>query len=209
VNKTTKVFLVQNGTKEENQKKAKWRHGTGSSPPGLGPSLGWVKVPVDDLSKLSSKELGDALRQSNSRYVSIFSSNVMEPIICNTPEKLEAEIDALYQNPAPGIPKGQRKPQRSTGTTEYLSRDARVASYVLRESGGNCECCSSTAPFLKSNGVPYLEVHHVKTLSAGGTDFITNTVAVCPNCHRELHYGANKNNLKSKLYSNVERLIPE
>ena len=43
-------------------------------------------------------------------------------------------------------------------------------------------------PFLKINGARYLEVHHLKRLADGGSDTIENAVAVCPNCHRELHF---------------------
>ena len=45
---------------------------------------------------------------------------------------------------------------------------------------------------LKDNS-PFLEAHHIKQLAKGGLDTISNAVAVCPNCHRELHYGIKKN----------------
>ncbi|MCD9544043.1 hypothetical protein GLP24_04155 [Photobacterium carnosum] len=46
------------------------------------------------------------------------------------------------------------------------------------------------APFTKkSNGEPYLEVHHIKPLSQGGEDSLENVKAICPNCHREMHFG--------------------
>ncbi len=55
---------------------------------------------------------------------------------------------------------------------------------------GKCEECKSNAPFKRaSNGSPYLEVHHKKPLADGGKDVIENTIALCPNCHREKHYG--------------------
>jgi 5-methylcytosine-specific restriction protein A len=34
-----------------------------------------------------------------------------------------------------------------------------------------------------------LEVHHKKQLSEGGEDTVENAIALCPNCHREAHYG--------------------
>ena len=39
---------------------------------------------------------------------------------------------------------------------------------------------------------PFLEVHHVKRLAKGGADVPSNTVALCPNCHRAAHYGAQR-----------------
>ncbi|MBR4375650.1 MAG: HNH endonuclease, partial [Spirochaetia bacterium] len=52
-----------------------------------------------------------------------------------------------------------------------------------------CELCNSPAPFYNRNGEPYFEIHHLIPLSEGGEDTIYNTVCLCPNCHRELHYG--------------------
>nr|WP_275041241.1 HNH endonuclease signature motif containing protein [Halomonas meridiana] len=46
------------------------------------------------------------------------------------------------------------------------------------------------APFnRKSDGSPYLEVHHRKPLAEGGDDTVANAIALCPNCHRAAHYG--------------------
>ena len=42
---------------------------------------------------------------------------------------------------------------------------------------------------LDKNKEPFLEVHHVKSLSDGGEDTLDNVIALCPNCHREKHYG--------------------
>ena len=74
---------------------------------------------------------------------------------------------------------------------------------------GVCECCKKPSPFTKDNGDAYLEVHHLKQLADGGSDTTTNAIAICPNCHRELHFGKNKSNLKMKVFKSVDRLIPE
>ncbi|MGL6002403.1 MAG: HNH endonuclease, partial [Plesiomonas sp.] len=56
---------------------------------------------------------------------------------------------------------------------------------------GCCQKCKNEAPFnRKSDGTPYLEVHHKIFLSDGGEDTVENSIALCPNCHRELHFGA-------------------
>ncbi|MEY0334745.1 HNH endonuclease [Providencia rettgeri] len=33
-------------------------------------------------------------------------------------------------------------------------------------------------------------MHHVEWLANGGEDSVENAIALCPNCHREAHYGA-------------------
>jgi len=36
-------------------------------------------------------------------------------------------------------------------------------------------------------------VHHKKTLALGGEDTVDNSLALCPNCHREMHFGQPSN----------------
>ncbi len=69
--------------------------------------------------------------------------------------------------------------------------------------------CNNFAPFTKEDETVFLEVHHLRQLSDGGSDRITNAIASCPNCHRELHYGKNKKQLLNSIYKNIKRLIVE
>jgi 5-methylcytosine-specific restriction protein A len=91
--------------------------------------------------------------------------------------------------------------------TTQRKRSAEVKAWVLLEANGICECCKSSAPFLKAGGIPYLEVHHVVHLAEDGPDTTENAVAICPNCHRALHLAANKNDLVKSLYIKVVRLV--
>lgn len=61
INDEFQVFLVQNGKKSERQKKAKWRHGNKTGSPLLGPTLGWVAVPLSELERVTDADLGKAL----------------------------------------------------------------------------------------------------------------------------------------------------
>jgi 5-methylcytosine-specific restriction protein A len=83
----------------------------------------------------------------------------------------------------------------------------RRGAYVLQEANGVCECCEVPAPFSRTNGSPYLEVHRVKQLSDDGPDTTDNAVALCPNCHREIHHGGESVRLKRRLYFQVGRLV--
>jgi 5-methylcytosine-specific restriction protein A len=74
-------------------------------------------------------------------------------------------------------------------TTAFL-RNPDVIAEVLYRAKGICESCVKPAPFLRSsNEEPYLEVHHRLPLSQGGEDTVENAIALCPNCHRERHFG--------------------
>ncbi len=69
-------------------------------------------------------------------------------------------------------------------------RNPDVIVAALRRAKGRCERCEASAPFLRrSDGSPYLEVHHRRPLSQGGEDTIENAAALCPNCHRDVHHG--------------------
>lgn len=81
-------------------------------------------------------------------------------------------------------------PRKILATVQIYDRNPDVVAEVLTRAGGKCEGCGSPAPFKKkSNGDPYLEVHHKTQLATGGEDSIENAVALCPNCHRWHHYG--------------------
>lgn len=106
-------------------------------------------------------------------------------------------------------PSGKAAPQKSIKTLEQFERDPKVKAWVLQQAEGYCEVCSSSAPFVKASGLPYLEVHHIRSLGDGGSDTVTNTVAVCPNCHRALHFSADRSNMIDNLHSSLNRLIRE
>lgn len=203
-----KAFVVNSGKKEEIQRKARWRHGNETGSPLLGPTVGWVRIPLDQLEKLSGSELGKIIDAAGKDFVE-FPSAEADPVLCESPEDLERESARLYRENSGRVPKGQASPPRQERAAEQFIRDAAVVAYVLSESEGACECCTKPAPFTKPNGLPFLEVHHVRQLASGGSDKITNAVAVCPNCHRELHYGANSGDLSASLYSKVSRLVRE
>lgn len=74
---------------------------------------------------------------------------------------------------------------------KQFKRNPHVIVEVLLRADGICESCGKDAPFIrKSDNTPYLEVHHKHPLAEGGPDTVKNAVALCPNCHREEHFGA-------------------
>ncbi len=81
-------------------------------------------------------------------------------------------------------------PRRSQRLVFIFDRNPDVVAEVLHLAKGKCQRCNKKAPFIKrSNSKPYLEVHHKKWLVKGGEDTVTNAIALCPNCHREMHHG--------------------
>jgi 5-methylcytosine-specific restriction enzyme A len=82
-------------------------------------------------------------------------------------------------------------PSRTPVLALAFERSPDVVAEVLFRAKGTCERCRKNAPFLRrKDRTPYLEVHHIKQLANGGEDTVENAEALCPNCHREVHYGA-------------------
>lgn len=103
-------------------------------------------------------------------------------------------------------PKGYKEPEIVERLQKVYARDPMVKAWILQQSKGICENCGVKAPFYLNDGNPYLEVHHVIPLSLSGADTTSNCVALCPNCHRALHYSQNAKELIEMLYINIQRL---
>jgi 5-methylcytosine-specific restriction enzyme A len=87
-------------------------------------------------------------------------------------------------------------------------RDARVRTQVLKRAKGVCEECNQLG-FLKSDGRPYLETHHVISLSEQGADKPHNVIALCANDHRRAHYAENWAELQDKFLEKLQRYKTE
>jgi 5-methylcytosine-specific restriction enzyme A len=99
-----------------------------------------------------------------------------------------------------------RPVQAVTSIAVYYLRSEQIQAYAIKRSGGRCECCGRVAPFLGKDGLPFLEVHHIRRLSDGGPDYPTNVAAVCPNCHREAHYGQRAHEVNSMLLEKIRNV---
>lgn len=132
-----------------------------------------------------------------------------KPSLENENEIFDNQVEKYLAQGVTVKPIGNASPTKTVRKTFAIIRDPMVKAYVLQEAKGICESCENNAPFLDDKGRPYLEVHHLKHLADGGSDTIGNTVAVCPNCHRALHYSKKSQILKDEIYSKVIRLVKE
>ncbi|MEQ7919324.1 HNH endonuclease signature motif containing protein [Xanthomonas sp. WHRI 1810A] len=131
-------------------------------------------VPVMDLAKYEVEPTGD---------LSVESSGVEIGVL----------RERAYDAAVASISKG-----KFTSTRTVYARSQAVKDYVLSRADGTCESCSRPAPFTTKAGTPYLEPHHINRLSDGGLDHPKYIGAICPTCHKEIHYGSEgetKNNL--------------
>jgi len=101
-------------------------------------------------------------------------------------ESRELDAEALQRR----LAAAERTPERVQIISVGYRRNADVIVAVLNRANGVCERCGENAPFIRrSDGTPFLEVHHQTLLADGGEDTVENALALCPNCHREAHYG--------------------
>lgn len=132
-------------------------------------------------------------------------SELLEPT--TDVDELEKRVSCLRKL-AIARPKGQVKPSKHVaGSRIVYERRPDVKAWVLSEAKGHCELCLCEAPFIGDDGEPFLELHHVQQLAHGGPDTVENAVAICPDCHRWLHHGADRSERREQLYQQVGRLV--
>lgn len=124
------------------------------------------------------------------------------------PRAAEAVTVAEIRKTLEERPDGNKTPGTATSTTTSFVRDLKVKAWVLKRAKDNCEACDQPAPFSGANG-PFLEVHHLRKLADGGSDTVTNAVAVCPNCHRRLHFSKDARAYRETIYEKVTELMRE
>lgn len=101
---------------------------------------------------------------------------------------------------------------RTDFTTRELSqswsypRDPKVRDAVLARAKGCCEFCGAQG-FLKPDGKRYLETHHIIALAAEGADRVTNVIGLCPNDHREAHFGERRQALEEQMIAKLAAIV--
>lgn len=159
-------------------------------------------VPLQNIGRHVRERMVSLLRKADLSFLNAF-------VATEDGALLEQRTHRLRTLPALNVPIGATEVATARVTTTVFVRDPHVRAWVLRQSRGRCEGCGQPAPFSDSHGLPYLEVHHVRPLAQGGSDRISNTVALCPNCHRRCHLAEDKDAFTATLYTRVERLVIE
>ncbi|MCK1616240.1 HNH endonuclease [Bradyrhizobium sp. 159] len=97
---------------------------------------------------------------------------------------------------------GTDSPAVTTFTGKRYARDAMVRDAVKERADGRCEYCGELG-FKCSNGSRYLECHHIIALADQGADMMTNVIAICPQDHREAHFGERREQIEAEMIAKV------
>jgi 5-methylcytosine-specific restriction enzyme A len=131
-------------------------------------------------------------REGNDRDAIVFELRPLSAVVESaeetseipTPKTLE-ELRTLAKAATATAP-----PNKIAAIRNIYQRSRDVRNYVLARALGKCEGCKAEAPFIRKDASPYLEPHHIRRLSDGGPDNPSFVIALCPNCHRRVHAGA-------------------
>ena len=126
-------------------------------------------------------------------------------------EKINELMDNAPQDERPEWP-GGNEPQAMTTSPAtgrpIPKRDPTTAAKALRHADYQCEFNQNDRTFLRKNGKPYTEPHHLIPISHyrdfnSSVDRMENIVSLCSHCHNLLHYGRmeDKKTILTKLYN--------
>lgn len=135
--------------------------------------------------------LGGRLPPTGNVILSVWQGHVsLEATLADFETQVAAARNRTREERAARLKNAPRIPPRVRVTVEIFVRNPDVVAAVLDAAAGECAMCHRQGPFLRANNDrPYLEVHHRLPLAYGGEDTEKNAEALCPNCHREKHYG--------------------
>ena len=120
-------------------------------------------------------------------------SETLESLIKTEESEIKKAQKDSSENRLKRIASAKKNPERIRVYSYTYKRNPDIVAEALARASGVCERCKNPAPFTRaSDNSPYLEVHHVVPLVKGGEDTLENVVAICPNCHREMHFGTIK-----------------
>lgn len=88
-----------------------------------------------------------------------------------------------------------------------LMKQYYINQYADKNGNLACECCGEKT-FMAKNNQPYIEFHHLIPFAEGGPDHVLNIFAICPNCHRKIHFALDNrenyyHNLSLNNYSKI------
>jgi predicted HNH restriction endonuclease len=98
------------------------------------------------------------------------------------------------------------KPDKREYLIETYARNRGWVRLAKDRFGDYCMCQKCSNTFLKEDGEPYIEVHHIVPLFKGGEDGVWNLALLCAHHHKMAHFAELKvrNTIEKMLLSEVQ-----
>ena len=123
-------------------------------------------------------------------------------------EPSETSYEPVKYNPA--HPEGKDVKSNRPSTNPAIGKEA------IKDAGYKCSVDVAHTTFIKKDGTPYMEVHHLIALEQQGSfeyklDTKANLVPLCPLCHKLIHYGRieDKKPILTRLYNERKEALKE
>lgn len=130
--------------------------------------------------------------------------------ILDMEDEQEVKEASVYDSEEDIDRSNNREPVLKSGleTNNRFSTDPRLAKTAIKNADYVCELCGkidgSHSTFDSIHGTRYLEAHHLVPMKAQkdylslgiNLDRLENIVALCPNCHKAVHYGTRAEKVK-------------
>lgn len=95
---------------------------------------------------------------------------------------------------------GETHPEKREYLIETYSRNRGWSRLAKKTFGENCMCDNCINSFIKEDGTPYIEVHHIVPLHQGGEDGIWNLSVLCAHHHRMAHFARTRDKTRLKKF---------
>jgi len=142
----------------------------------------------------------------NKTKFSLLGSGPTGPLLEDSDEDFQTRIEIAIAGSVP---------TRRLAVSGYR-RNVRYALEALESAGFQCELDPSHSSFISARTrKPYMEAHHIVPVSAvrdfplSILDVARNIASLCPNCHRRIHFAAQKDRfeLVRKLIARRKNLL--
>lgn len=100
---------------------------------------------------------------------------------------------------------GKTQPSKSMHTGHHFVRNNAVRHHVITRANGRCEYCGELG-FIRDDDSRFIEAHHIIHLANQGPDTLENVIGLCPNHHRQAHFGMNRESLEAELKAKLLQL---
>ena len=96
-------------------------------------------------------------------------------------------------------------PNKIDVIVQIWRRNRLIIADRKRKMGNKCEIVGCNyQPFEKSSGDYYSEAHHIIPIGRPGSENPNNITILCPNHHREIHYGKHREELAGSLINRTK-----